>query len=195
MKLGWLAGFFLLVFYCTMMRAQEESASSFQDCSECPAMVIVPPGSVLIGSYEEEIGRKIGERSRTDATINYSFALGQTEVTLEQYRTFIHESNHQSKKAEYKGKTLVGCNYFDGKSYGYIAQHNWEDPGYPQRDDAPVVCVSWSDAQAYAEWLTEKTGRKYRIPSSVEFEYASRAGTSTPWCIRAGGGNFTSAAA
>jgi len=155
--------------------------SSFQDCDVCPKMVTIPPGSVYIGSYEDEIGRRKAERLRATATINYSYALGQTEVTLEQYRMFVEETQHQSEKAEYKGKILAGCNYYDGKSYGYVAGHNWQNPGYPQREDAPVVCVSWSDAQAYADWLTVKTGRKYRIPSTVEFEYASRAGASTPW--------------
>jgi len=165
----------------TKVESQEVVDSTFQDCEACPTMVAIPSGSVYIGSYEEEIGRRRAERPRGTATIDYRYALAQTEVTLEQYRRFVKETWHQSEKAEYKGKILIGCNYYDGKSYGYIANHSWEDPGYPQREDAPVVCVSWSDAQAYADWLTSKTGRKYRVPSTVEFEYASRAGASTPW--------------
>ena len=170
---------FLLVFITTGANAQE--VATFKDCDTCPEMVVIPPGSVYIGSYEEEIGRKRGERARVEATIEQSFAIAQTEVTLASYRQFVIETNHQPNKAFYNDKELIGCNYFDGKSYGYIAKHNWENPGYPQREDAPVVCVSWSDAAAYAKWLTEKTGRNYRVPSTVEFEYASRAGSSAPW--------------
>lgn len=144
-------------------------------------MVVVPAGSVQNGSCEEEIDRKPGERLRVKATIEKPFALAKTEVTLGQFRAFMEETNYQSVVGTFQGKPLVGCNFFDGKSYGYIAAHSWENPGYPQREDAPVVCVSWSDAKAYAEWLSNKTGRKYRIPSTVEFEYASRGGRDTPW--------------
>lgn len=160
---------------------QSDSIQTFTDCVDCPEMVIVPPGSVFIGSYEEEIDRKNGERKRVKATIEQAFAMAKTEVTLAQYRVFMEETEHESVIPSRNGKPLIGCNYYDGKSYGYIASHNWENPGYPQREDAPVVCVSWSDAKAYADWLSTKTGRKYRVPSTVEFEYASRAGSSAPW--------------
>ncbi len=160
---------------------QDVDPVTFMDCDACPEMVVIPSGSVFIGSYEEEIGRKKGERSRIKATIKKSFALAKTEVTLGQYRVFMEETKYKSNIAFYKGEPLVGCNYFDGKSYGYVAEHDWENPGYPQREDDPVVCVSWSDADAYAKWLSKKTGRTYRVPSAVEFEYASRAGSSSPW--------------
>ena len=165
----------------TVICGQNDAVDLFQDCEQCPKMVVIPSGSIYVGSYPEEIGRRANERDRTMATIENEYAMGQTEVTLKQYRAFVTATNHKSIQAEYKGQTLIGCNYFDGKSYGYIAHHNWKNPGYPQREDAPVVCVSWSDAKAYVDWLTEITGRTYRIPSTIEFEYASRAGSNTPW--------------
>jgi len=160
---------------------QVDSTLIFQDCQSCPVMVEIPSGAVYIGSHEDEIDRKRGERPRVEATIDKAFAIGQTEVTLGQYRIFVEETQHLSVVAKYKGQVLTGCNYFDGKSYGYIAAHDWNNPGYAQREDAPVVCVSWSDASAYTDWLSQKTGRTYRVPSSVEFEYASRAGSTAPW--------------
>ncbi len=159
----------------------QESIKIFKDCKVCPEMEIIPTGSVNIGSYKEEIGRKKGERPRVLATIKTSFAMAKTEVTLKQYRALMEASIHKSNISFYKGEPLVGCNYFDGTSYGYVSKHNWENLGFPQHETDPVVCISWSDANAYAKWLTKKTGRKYRVPSTVEFEYASRAGSSSPW--------------
>lgn len=160
---------------------QELTPKTFTDCKKCPEMVVIPAGSVYIGSSEDEIDRKSFDRPRIMASIEQEFALAKTEVTLAQFRVFMEETQYKSVVPERDGEPLIGCNYFDGKSYGYVRSHNWQNPGYPQREDAPVVCVSWSDANAYAEWLSKKTGRTYRVPSSVEFEYASRAGSSAPW--------------
>ncbi len=176
----WTVVIISLVMLSSKSRGQK-AVQTFLDCEECPEMAVIPAGSVYIGSYEEEIGRKKSDRSRVKATIEKPFALATKEITLGEYRRFMTATNYRSKAAVRDGEPLVGCNYFDGKQYGYIANHNWKNPGYPQREDAPVVCVSWSDANAYAEWLTQKTGRKYRVPSAVEFEYASRAGSAAPW--------------
>ncbi len=165
----------------SMKIVQDGKGDTFSDCVGCPDMVEIPIGSVYIGSHQDEIGRKKGERTRIKAVISKSFAMAVNEVTLGQFRMFMEETKYKSNVPVYKGQPLVGCNYFDGKGYGYISEHSWENPGYPQREDAPVVCVSWSDAKAYCDWLSKKTGRKYRIPSAVEFEYASRAGNSAPW--------------
>jgi formylglycine-generating enzyme required for sulfatase activity len=60
----------------------------------------------------------------------------------------------------------------------------WRNPGFEQGDDHPVVCVSWKDAVAFCDWLGQKEGGKYRLPTEAEWEYAARAGSDT---IYAGG--------
>lgn len=149
---------------------------TFSDCEDCPTMVVVPAGSVTLGSTKNEAYRRQGERERQRVEIGQAFGMARTEVTLGQYRRFVEETGHEPELLEYEGETVHGCNYFDGAGYGYVARHSWDDPGYPQREDAPVVCVSWSDADRYAEWLSRRTGRAYRVPSAAEFEYALRAG-------------------
>ena len=58
---------------------------------------------------------------------------------------------------------------------------NWQNPGFSQTDNHPVVCVSWDDAQAYVEWLSEETEQTYRLLSESEWEYATRAGTTSTY--------------
>ena len=159
----------------------QNPGETFLDCEVCPEMVVIPAGQVTLGSHADEAYSTSRDRPKQRARIRENFAMAKTEVTLAQFRQFMTESNHQQQSMVYQGTTYVGCNYFDGKRYGYVQRHSWEDPGFPQNEESPVVCVSWSDATAYAQWLSEKTGRQYRVPSTVEFEYALRAGNDTPW--------------
>src|SRR3546814_9030365 len=71
---------------------------------------------------------------------------------------------------------------------GTLAERNgiiWENDhaGNKADDNLPVIHVSWLDTQAYTEWLSRETGKRYRLPSEAAFEYVLRAGSNTayPW--------------
>ena len=145
--------------------------AEFQDCPTCPAMVIVPAGSVSVGSGPDMIDRGSGEGPRRKVTLASALAVGKTEITRAQWIEFVTATGFS---------TPSGCQFYDGH-YGYVDEHNWRNPGYPQRSTHPVVCVSIRDAEAYTTWLSKRTGRNYRLPSSVEFEYFNRAGSDAPW--------------
>src|SRR4029077_2028751 len=53
-------------------------------------------------------------------------------------------------------------------------KRTWENPDIAQDDSHPVVCVSWAEAAAYAQWLAKETGKHYRLPSPAEFDQVAR---------------------
>jgi formylglycine-generating enzyme required for sulfatase activity len=111
------------------------------------------------------------ERPQHSETVK-SFAIGRFDVTRGEFAAFIADSG-------YKMKIETGC---EGsvEPLSESKRRNWRNPGFPQTDRHPVVCVSWDEATAYTAWLSQKTGHAYRLPTEAEWEYAARAGTTTP---------------
>jgi formylglycine-generating enzyme required for sulfatase activity len=138
--------------------AQERAlkpGDAFQECANCPKMMVMPAGSFTMGEpASEPFLANDGPQHRV--TIARQFAVGQYELTFEQWDACVADG---------------GCN-------GYRpADEGWG--GGPR----PIINVSWTDAEAYVAWLAKKTGKPYRLPSESEYEYATRAGTTTvyPW--------------
>jgi sulfatase modifying factor 1 len=168
-----LAAGFLVV--CGASEARSAGAGPVELCGHCPELVAIPAGSFVMGaSPGEEAREHLAERFRhrsepQRAVAVAGFLLGRFEVTRGQYRVF----------AEATGRKAEGCFVSVGSGFEWDPTKGWSDPGYAQQDAHPVACVSWEDAQAYVQWLSETTGRKYRLPSEAEWEYAARAATGT----------------
>jgi formylglycine-generating enzyme required for sulfatase activity len=125
---------------------------SLIDGSEGPNMVIIPAGNFLMGSPQSERGRSPDEGPQHFVTLCKALAIGRDPVTFDEYDRF----------ALATGRGLQ------------------EDQGWGRRD-RPVINVSWHDANAYADWLSQQTDRCYRLPTEAEWEYAARAGTTTAY--------------
>ena len=148
--------------------ATTKAGKIFRDCPGCPEMVVIHSGSFDMGSPDSEAGRDDSEGPVHRVNVA-SFALGKTEVTRGQFAEFVKQTQYS---AGGKCWTLAGGK-FEKRS------GDWRKPGYKQDDRHPVSCVNWNDAQAYTEWLSRKTGKKYRMPTEAEWEYAARGNTST----------------
>jgi formylglycine-generating enzyme required for sulfatase activity len=127
------------------------AVETFRDCSDCPQMVRIPAGSFMMGSPAGEVGRLDDEGPQRRVTVP-TFAAGQFEVTWNEYNACV---------------AAGGCAAVDADRFGGGTR--------------PVWGVLWDDAVAYTKWLSNKTGKTYRLLSEAEWEYAARAGTTTPF--------------
>ena len=143
----------------------------FRDCPECPEMVVVPAGSFTMGSPSSWQGREGDEGPAYRVTIPAPFAVGKYEVTRGEFARFVSATGHDD--------TGSSCSTREGGKWKDRSGRSWRSPGYSQTDRDPAICVNWEDARAYARWLSGRTGKKYRLLSESEWEYAARAGTRT----------------
>ena len=127
---------------------------NFNDCADCPEMTALPPGQFTMGSPVAEADRDRNEGPQVGVRIARPFAISRREITYDQWETCALEG---------------GCKNYRPKDSGW------------GRGRRPVTYVSYDDAKTYVAWLSKKTGASYRLPSEAEWEYAARAGTTTPF--------------
>lgn len=132
----------------------------FQDVPFGPELIVVPAGSFLMGSPEEEPEEFSRVGPQHEVTIPQPFAVGRYAVTFEEW-DFAQSDKEWRKITKLKS-------------------HEPQDHGGEGRD-RPVINVSWEDARAYVRWLSAKTGKAYSLLSEAEWEYCCRAGSVTPF--------------
>jgi formylglycine-generating enzyme required for sulfatase activity len=139
-------------------------------------MVLIPPGRFVMGVSEAESKREKSDdddaRPQHEVHIGTALWLGKYPVTRGEFEAFVADT----------GRDMSGgaFGWVEAKrDWEHSTEFGWLNPGFEQTDRHPVVCVSHADAEAYAAWLSHKTGRRYRLPSEAEWEYAARAGTAT----------------
>jgi formylglycine-generating enzyme required for sulfatase activity len=146
----------------------------FKDCPECPELVLVPAGRGKIGAGAAEKSRETDDLPVRVVTVGRPFAMARHEVTRDEFAAFVEATGHRAEG---------GCYSWSESRWVLNPERSWRNPGFPQTGRDPVVCINFRDAQAYVRWLANKTGKRYRIPTESEWEYAARAGTesSRPW--------------
>jgi formylglycine-generating enzyme required for sulfatase activity len=131
-----------------------KEGSSFRECDKCPEMIVAPTGSFQMGSSEKSANHDAIEAPQHKVTFARPFSVGRYAVTFDEWDTCVA----------------------DGGCTGYRPFENgWG------RGKRPVINISWMDAKNYVAWLSERTGKQYRLLSEAEREYVTRAGTSSAY--------------
>jgi len=126
---------------------------TFKDCAECPTMVVVPAGSFWQGSEDSAPLALKMETPRRMVTLAKPFAVGVFEITMAQWDRCVA----------------------DGACKNRPPDNGWG------RGARPVIMVSWNDTQEFTQWLSQKTGQSYSLPSESQWEYFARAGEESDW--------------
>ena len=134
-------------------RTDLQAGDTFAEGPDLPTMVVIPAGSFMMGSPPSEPSRDDDEGPQQRIRIRDAFALSQYEVTFRQWDACVADG---------------GCS------------HRPDDEGWG-RGNRPVIKVSWDDIQEYIAWINDRTDGGYSLPSEAQWEYAARAGTTTPF--------------
>jgi formylglycine-generating enzyme required for sulfatase activity len=149
----------------------------FKECDKCPEMIVVPAGSFTMGSSPYEEGRHKEESPQHQVTFANPFAVGKFDVTVEQFAAFVDETSYSPVPMLIGPLNPWGSECWDDEKWELGQGLSWRNPGFAQGRLYPVVCLNWSEAKAYLDWLAQKTGRAYRLLTEAEWEYSARART------------------
>jgi len=158
--------------------ASTSSREVKRDCEHCPEMVVIPPGTAIVGASAGDRFRNPDELPERRVLIREPFAVSRYEITRDQYEAFVRATNRPVGGGCLTDRVKRG-------DWQPDAATTFRDPGFAQAGDHPVACVNWDEAQAYVAWLNAQTGGGYRLLAEVEWEYVARGGVKEnlvyPW--------------
>ena len=155
----------------------EKGEVALEGCPRADNMILVRGGTFQMGSNDGEDD----EKPVHSVTVS-DFYLGKYEVTAAEFKAFVDATGYQTD-ADKGGNSWVYTETWkqqSGVNWKYETRGNLR----PSSEyNHPVIHVSWNDATAYCEWLSKKSGLKYRLPTEAEWEYAAGGGSTgrTKW--------------
>jgi sulfatase modifying factor 1 len=145
----------------------------------------VTHGSFTMGSAPGDPAHEKDEEPAHQVTITKDFWIGKYPVTRGQFAKFVADTRYvtDAEKGQAGGAGWDGKPVDGGKVAGLVQKKDftWRSPGFTQTDTHPVVLVSYGDATAFVGWASRKSGKRVRLPTEAEWEFAARAGTTTAW--------------
>lgn len=146
-------------------------------------MVAIPTGTFSMGSPEDEPLRKNDEGPVHKVKVS-KFFMGKIEVSWDEYLAFFQATGSQGRT---EGQVNKNVDAITGPTPPWGAP----DQGWG-KGKRPAITMSWHAANTYCRWLSKVTGKKYRLPTEAEWEYAARGGKSTPYFFEGNPKKFTS---
>ncbi len=147
-------------------------------------MVAVPGGKFNMGSQDDEPLRDPDEGPVREVTLS-KFWMGKVEVTWDEYLAFFRATASPGRT---EGQVVIPKNV-DGIS-GATPPWGAPDQGWG-KGQRPAITMTWHAANVYCQWLSKRTGKKYRLPTEAEWEYACRGETTTAYFFKGDPKKFT----
>ncbi|MHC4499298.1 MAG: formylglycine-generating enzyme family protein, partial [Planctomycetota bacterium] len=174
----------VLMCFCGSVLAAESDPDKLTN-SLGMEMVRIEPGSFVMGNDEtvpDELTKELSYPKREELAALYPQGdADMFHITVDHVRNGDFDEKPAHKVNISKAFYLGSCEVTNAQYEQYDPSHRAlrGKNGFSKKDDAAVVFVSWHEAKAFCDWLSEKEGRPYRLPTETEWEYACRAGTST----------------
>lgn len=146
-------------------------------------MIAIPGGQFIMGSPKKEPLRKADEGPAHPVKLS-RFFMAKVEVSWDEYLEFFKATSSQGRKETEENENVDAIS-------GPTPPWGAPDQGWG-KGSRPAITMSWKAANVYCQWLSKETGKKYRLPTEAEWEYASRGGKQTPYFFEGNPKKYTS---